>query len=110
MLCQHCGLEFEPEYRYDLIILYMMGNFSPPFPDIYCETELFNHNEIEANWQKILRQKEILDNALKSGIIPEPYKNCYEWECKRCRYSLVCQSLARTMTEEQVEEDKKLWD
>lgn len=105
--------------EYDLIILYMMGNYSPPFPDIYAETELFgtqqfDKNEIEENWQKILAQKAILDEALTTGTPPEPFKNCYSWECKYCRYKLVCQTLARaegvTMSEEQLEEDKSLWD
>jgi len=99
--------------KYDLVILYMMGNYSPPFPDIYSETELFEGNEIPDNWQKILAQKTVLDDAIATGTPPEPFKNCYEWECKYCRYKLVCQTLARAsgaaMSEEQLEEDKSLW-
>ncbi len=99
--------------RYDLAILYMMGDYSPPFPDIYCETELFEEDEIEDNWKKILKQKAILDEAIVTGNPPEPYKNCYDWECKYCRYKLVCDTIARAngigMTDEQREEDVKLW-
>jgi len=99
--------------EYDLIILYMMGNYSPPFPDIYAETIQFGHGELQENWDKILGNKLILDQALIVGVPPEPFQNCYDWECKYCRYKLVCQTLARAsgaaMTEEQLEEDKSLW-
>lgn len=99
--------------EYDLIILYMMGNYSPPFPDIYAETEQFSQDEIQDNWIKILQNKTVLDTALLTGVPPEPFKNCYEWECKYCRYQLVCQTLTRDlnvkMTVDQAEEDKELW-
>ena len=107
------GCHMTDTNKYDLVILYMMGNYGPPFPDIYAETDYFEAEEIEANWQKIIRQKEVLDSSLVSGIPPEPFKNCYSWESKYCRYNLICQSIARTtevkMNEEQLEEDKKLW-
>lgn len=100
--------------EYDLIILYMMGAYSPPFPQIYAETIQFDKEELEDNWKKILTRKAVLDTMLISGTPPEPFKHCYEWECKYCRYQLVCQTIARangaTMNEEQLEEDKSLWD
>ncbi|KKK54545.1 hypothetical protein LCGC14_3083630 [marine sediment metagenome] len=90
------------------------GNYSPPFPQLYAETIQFDEDELYHNWHsKILYNKVILGKAIKSGTPPEPFKNCYDWECKYCRYNLVCQTLARTstteMSEEQIEEDKKLW-
>ena len=100
--------------EYDLIILYMMGNYSPPFPDIYAETVQFDNKEIADNWRKILTQKAVLDDAIVTGTPPTPFKHCYDWECKYCRYKMVCESIARTsgvvMTDEQLEEDKSLWD
>ncbi len=99
--------------EYDLIILYMMGNYSPPFPEIYAETVQFEELELKENWIKILDHKAVLDRALYSGTLPEPFKHCYEWECKYCRYNLVCQTIAQTtgqeMSDEQLEEEKKLW-
>ena len=99
--------------EYDLIILYMMGNYSPPFPEVYAETVQFDSVELEANWLKILEQKAILDNAIAISTPPDPFKHCYDWECKYCRYKLVCQTIAQAtgqeMSEEQLEEDKKLW-
>lgn len=100
--------------EYDLIILYLMGNYSPPFPDIYAETIYYEQDEIDANWQKILANKGVLDKAITYKVPPEPYKNCYDWECRFCRYKLICQSLARiqdvSISDEQLEKDKELWD
>jgi len=108
------GCYMMEKIEYDLIILYMMGNYSPPFPDIYAETEQFERSELEENWRMILDNKSVLDEAIATGTPPEPFKNCYDWECKYCRYKLVCQTLARaggiTMSEEQAKEDMKLWD
>ncbi len=99
--------------KYDLIVLYMSGNFAPPFPQIYAETIYFDKKEIDTNWQKVMSQKEVLDKALVSGVPPESYKNCYDFECRYCRYGLVCDTLVRAdslqTTEEQIEKDKELW-
>lgn len=107
------GCYMMEETEYDLIILYMMGNYSPPFPDIYAETVQFDKDELVENWDKILRHKKILDDAILNGTPPVPFVNCYDWECKYCRYKLVCQSLARVgevvMSDEQLEKDKELW-
>ena len=108
------GCYMTEKTEYDLIILYLMGNYSPPFPDIYAETIQFEKSELERNWNMIMANKAILDGAISSGTPPAPFINCYDWECKYCRYNLVCQTLARasgaTMNEEQLEEDKSLWD
>jgi len=98
--------------EYDLIVLYMMGSYSPPFPQLYCDTFYFDKAEIESNWQgKILEHKFVLDKALEVGKPPIPFQNCYDWECKYCRYNLVCNTLATAMGVEnkQLEEDKEKW-
>ena len=104
------GCKIRGTNRYDLIVLYMMGNYSPPFPQIYCDTFIFEQQEIEENWQTILYNKSVLDRSLETGIMPEPFKHCLEFECKYCRYLMVCQAVARQVGKEQVEEDMKLWD
>ena len=81
--------------RYDLIVLYMMGNYAPPFPVVYADTFIFTPEELEENWQKILANKHILDEALAVGEPPNPFVNCYNWECKYCRYKLVCETICR---------------
>lgn len=83
--------------KYDLIVLFISGNFAPPFPQIYCDTYYFEQDEIEENWERILLRKAELDSKLKSDAPPTPYKWCYDWESKYCRYSLVCQALKVTM-------------
>ena len=107
------GCHMTDTTEYDLIILYMMGNYSPPFPQIYAETVQFGVAELEENWAKIIENKGLLDWSIENSEPPTPYKNCYDWECKYCRYKLVCDTMARAtgigMTDEQKEEDVKLW-
>lgn len=98
--------------EYDLIVLYLMGSYSPPFPQLYCDTFYFEKLELEANWNKIMHNKEVLDNALQVGRPPAPFQHCYDWECKHCRYKLVCGTIAKAMGVENklVEEDKENWE
>ena len=107
------GCYLADQNEYDLIILYMMGDYSPPFPQIYAETEYFTDQEIADNWEVIISRKLTLDTAMESDSIPTPYKNCYDWECKYCRYKLVCETIARAdgiaMSEKQRKEDESLW-
>ncbi len=109
--CMIAGVE-----RYDLAVLYMMGNYSPPFPQIYCDTLFFEKQELLDNWDIILANKRILDDALDKGVPPSPFHNCYDWECTYCRYKLMCEMLCKAMNipnklqQKQVEEDMKLWD
>lgn len=83
--------------KYDLIILYLMGGYNPPFPELYCDTFEFTPEEIGENWAKLQQRKEVLDESLAIGVPPEPYKNCYDWECKYCRYKMVCETISTTM-------------
>lgn len=81
--------------EYDLIVLYLMGNYAPPFPEIICDTIVFEKEEIEENWKKILQHKEALDTALATGKAPTPYQHCYDWECKYCRHKMLCEVIVR---------------
>ena len=97
--------------QYDLIVLYMMGNYGPPFPQLYCDTFTFDDAEIVDNWAKIISRKHILADALQTNTPPSPYLHCYDWECKYCRHSIVCESLVRVLglPNRNLEEDKNLW-
>jgi len=88
--------------EYDLIVLYLMGNYSPPLPQLYCDTFYFDQAELDANWETILERKDKLDSALKSNIPPTPFQNCHDWECKYCRYRLVCNAIV-SATEGQIQ-------
>lgn len=85
--------------EYDLIVLYMMGNYAPPFPDLLADTFYFEEEELQANWDKIIAQKLVLDEALKNNRIPTPYQHCYHWECTYCRYKAVCNVLSGNLRE-----------
>lgn len=97
--------------EYDLIVLYMMGDYKPPTPQIYCDTFYFDSVELDANWQKIIANKKVLDDAIASGKPPVPFQNCYDWECKHCRYTLVCNTIATAMGVENkmLKEDQEKW-
>jgi len=97
--------------EYDLIVLYMMGSYAPPFPQLYCDTFYFSQAELEYSWQKILLHKKVLDEALETGKPPDPFQNCYDWECKYCRYRLVCNTIATALGLENkiLEEDQESW-
>jgi len=101
------GCKIRGTTQYDLVVLYMMGDFSPPFPVIYCDTFTFEEEEIDANWEKITYNKGVLDAALADNIPPTPFANCYDWECKYCRYKLVCETIVNA---QRLKEDQKLWD
>lgn len=98
--------------EYDLIVLYLMGNYSPPFPQLYCDTFYFEPLELAVNWEKILKNKEVLDTALKEGKPPIPFQHCYDWECKHCRYRLVCNTIANAMgvDNKMLKEDQEQWE
>ena len=110
------GCKMVGTLTYDLAVLYMMGNYAPPFPQIYCDSFTFEQAEIDSNWSDILARKWVLDKALKECKPPAPFQNCYDWECTYCRYKLLCETLVRALglpnplREKQVKEDMKLWE
>lgn len=81
--------------EYELIVLYMMGNYSPPFPQIYADTFIFEQEEIDENWNKLMERKAVMDKAIETNVPPEPFQNCYDWECQYCRYKLMCETIVQ---------------
>ena len=76
--------------QYRLAILYLMGNWKPPFPDIKAFTIDFTQEEIDTNWNKVLHRRDILVKAIQAKKPPEAKLYCKDWECKSCRYRLRC--------------------
>lgn len=97
--------------RYDLIVLYMMGNYSPPFPEIYADTFVFEYKELVENWDYIKANKLVADKALATNTPPVPFQHCHNWECKYCRYQLVCKTVSSALGNEDkiLKEDESLW-
>jgi len=93
--------------EYDLIVLYMV-----PFPQLYCDTFYFDAEEIFDNWVKVRTNKQVLDWSLVEGKPPAPFQHCYDWECKYCRYRLVCSTIAKASGVENklVKEDQETWE
>jgi hypothetical protein len=79
---------------YDLSVLFMMGHYAPPFPKIASYHFEFSDDELFANWEYILSRKQVYDEAIANNAPPDPFKYCkLDWECKNCRYKLVCESI-----------------
>ena len=89
------GCYIKDEVEYDLVILYMMGSYNPPFPTIMSDTFTFSDSEITDNWQWLMPRKAELDRCMKEDIPPEPYKWCFNWECRYCRNRLICESISK---------------
>jgi len=93
----------------------LVSHNSPPFPQIYCDTFIFTQEEIDSNWLDILQHKQILDASLSSGVSPYPFQHCYDWECKYCRYKMMCEQIILAMhlpnpMKESIQEVEKLWE
>lgn len=74
--------------EYDLSVIFLMGNYAPPFPLLdswHIET---TEEEVESNWVYLLERKELLETALKNNIAPEPL--CAPWEGKYCENIHLC--------------------
>lgn len=92
------GCYIRDTVEYDLIVLYMMGTYNPPFPTIMADTFTFSDTEIADNWNWIQPRQSELDRCLKEDVPPEPYKWCFSWECKYCRNKLICEQIVRMNT------------
>ncbi len=92
------GCYMRGKTSYNLIELPMMGNYKPPFPKILAETLVFTQEEIDSNWEYIKARQEVYLDAIAKNIPPEPYQHCKEWECKYCRYKLMCEAISKEVT------------
>ena len=79
---------------YDLAVWFLMGNYKPPFPTIKGYHFTFDDDELNDNWDYITQRKFIYESCLADGTPPAPYKWNKEYECKNCRYKLVCDTLS----------------
>jgi hypothetical protein len=83
---------------YDLTVLYILGNYKPPFPEIKSYRFTFTEEELRDNWTWILERKAIYDYAMSTGTIKlPPYTFNEAWECKNCRYALICDAESKAL-------------
>lgn len=81
-------------YEYHLAVLYMMGNWKPPFPDLKVFKFTFTVSELIGNWEWIRARKKIYSYALAENRPPRPFAYCEEWECKYCKFKMQCEALS----------------
>jgi hypothetical protein len=87
------GCHIRQTNSYDLVILYLMGNYAPPFPQIHSYRLEFGQKELNENWRYLTTRKEVYQSHLADDIPPTPRIWCKVWECKNCRYNLQCDAI-----------------
>jgi len=78
--------------EYELVVLFMMGKWKPPFPEICSYRIRADEAEIEENWEWLQTRKTIYLNSIEHQIVPPARIFCEDWECSSCRYALRCQA------------------
>lgn len=79
--------------EYELSVLFMLGNYRPPFPEIKSYKLVFDEQELLANWEYLVKRRDIYVDALEKNKPPKPFLYSKDWECKNCRYKLQCQAI-----------------
>jgi len=82
------GCYIREQLTYNLSVLLIIPS------KIRSETLTFTPEEIADNWDRILERKMVYDIAIRDNTPPAPGSYCYEWECKSCRYKILCESVS----------------
>lgn len=69
-------------------------------PDFIAGTFTFTDEELEENWQWVLKRKHILTTYMDMGVPPTPFAHNEEWECKNCRFYALCMATANKQATE----------
>ena len=75
--------------EYDLAVMYVCGDYKPPFPNLECYHIQTTPEEVEDNWREILGKRCKLSKAITEDVPPEV--DCADWEWKYCEYVDLCQ-------------------
>lgn len=75
-----------------LAALFLMGNYSPPFPELKVWRMESTDEEVEANWQWVLYRKAIYEQFLDSDEAPPSFQYNMDWECDNCRLKVLCEA------------------
>jgi hypothetical protein len=77
------------------IILYLMGNYAPPFPDIRVYNAVATPEEIATNWEWIKDRKTTYLKFKDAGEVPTPYAyRNFDKECDNCEWAGECEMIA----------------
>lgn len=77
------------QLEYDLVVLFVCGNYAPPFPDIDCWHIVASQEEVDANWSEVLQRAVSIQLALDRQEPPAP--DCMTWEWEYCENVELCQ-------------------
>lgn len=70
--------------EYDLVVMFVMGDYAPPFPDMDCWHISASQEEVEANWEEVLMRASRLREALETDTLPEPDNELWEGDYCEC--------------------------
>lgn len=86
--------------EFNLVVLHLLGNYSPPFPELKVYRLTATQEEIDENWQHLIFRKEVYQEFIEKREIPTPFRYNKEWECEHCQYILVCESVDYKLKQE----------
>ena len=75
--------------EYDLVVLFVCGDYAPPFPKVDCWHIVTTQEEVDANWNECLLRATKILIALEKKEPPEP--DCMDWEFEYCENIDMCQ-------------------
>lgn len=87
----YCYANGSPKYQ--LVVLHLMGNYAPPFPQLVGLTLEFTEEELRLNWKWLTMRRDLLQVFLDESEPPTPFMNNMDWECQYCRHKIVCDAL-----------------
>jgi hypothetical protein len=74
--------------EYDLAVLFVMGNYAPPFPMVDCWHIKTTQEEVDSNWSIALQRKDNLVMGVLNSVPPAP--DCFDWEWEYCECIGLC--------------------
>lgn len=72
------------------VMLHIMGDRKPPFPDVRAYRVITTQDEIDANWAWLKQRAISYLTAVQKQIPPTPFEWNEEWECKDCPWYGLC--------------------
>ncbi len=73
-----------------LVVLYIAGDYKPPFPILKVYRIYFEEEELEKIWNEINRRIKLIAVSIKDRSVPE--EKGESWECEYCPYKSLCES------------------
>jgi hypothetical protein len=74
---------------YDLVVMFVAGDYKPPFPSLDCWHIEATEEEVENNWNLVKGNADTIRWSLQMGVVPQP--TCMDWEWEHCECIDLCQ-------------------